>query len=397
MLPRPHPLSLLAPVLALTYATVSTATAQVRAPSGGLEFCDTSVELRSAVQSMTQRYYSHVYRVETDRLTRAHNDWRKRTFTAHIPWKLDDKSVDGAWAVTSVRTECHYYESATVETVRNSRDRHILDGNLPRARLIEVHWPRGSLVSGDGEAISYGYHEDRDNHTPSRLTMQFRDQDAAEQVVDIILAATNLSRNFAVLPSYDISNAAAYYDANNNRVLAYNPDFMLRMRRRTGTDWAGVSIMAHEIGHHVNDHLNQSHRTTYRATPRQFELQADYFSGGTMHRLGASLREAQAALRELGASGSRTHPPVQQRLNEIARGWTESHSNLGDITEVDPRVTPLPRSETRPPDPPPDPSPSVGATCYTAYGACYLPSFGRIGASCYCNTWYGAIPGAVGM
>ena len=399
-------------ILALGFSSVFALTAMVqpRQPDGGFEYCDVSVGLRSRAALMTERYYSHVYRVEDVALNPEHNAWRERNFRRQIPWQLGAKSKDGVWTVATLKAECHYYESMAESGVRRSRDRHILDGNHARAKTIEVAWPGGSVVAGDGQAISYGYHEARDAHQMSRLTMQFRDVSVAESVVDTILETVSAARNFAVQASSDIPNAAAYYDADNNRVLGYNPDFMLQMRRRTGTDWAGVSIMAHEIGHHINDHLNPSQRTVYRTSSRRFELQSDYFSGGVMHKLGASLEEAQAAMRELGGQGSQTHPPMRQRLDEIAKGWNASYRVVGTITQSDPRLEPqgsIPgdrnqnrrgRGGTRPTrERVPPPQIPMGSRCYTFLGACPLPGAGPVGTACYCNTWYGPLSGQVGM
>ena len=400
--------------LGLGSTLVLTAMIQPRHPDGGFEYCDASVGFTSRGALMTERYYSHVYRVEEDRLTQEHNAWRQRAFRRRIPWQLGAKSRDGIWTVTDFAAECHYYESMAENAVRRSRDRHILDGNHARVKTIEVAWPQASVVAGNGQAISYGYYENRDAHQPSRLTMQFRDVSVAESVVDAILETVGAARNFAVQASYDISNAAAYYDADNNRVLGYNPDFMLTMRRRTGTDWAGVSIMAHEIGHHINDHLNPSQRTIYRSSSRRFELQADYFSGSVMHKLGASLEEAQAAMRELGGQGSRTHPPMRQRLDEIQNGWNASYRVVGSVARSDPRLEPqgsIPGDRnqnpgrggtgpTRRPGPPRVPPPTtqipMGSVCYTRFMACPLPGVGPVGTPCYCNTWYGPLSGQVG-
>ena len=389
-------------------------------PDGGIEFCDASVNLSSDVEPMTQRYYSQVYRVETEALTEEHNNWRREEFARQIPWQTGGKSRDGVWSVESVNTECHYYESAAADIVRSSRDRHIRDGNHARVRHIELDWPPSSVVAGDGQAISYGYFEDRDAHRASRLTLQFRDVSGAEAVVDAILRGHSVERNFEIRASHDIPNAAAYYDSANNRVLGYNPDFMRQMRQRTGSDWAGVSIMAHEIGHHFNDHLNPSEHTVYRASSRQFELQADRFSGGALHKLGATLEEAQVAMRTLGGTGSRTHPPMQERLNAIETGWMESYEALGNVgnapTQVEPEGTMRDgpsrvRTPIEIPPPPPTrasrvprvqrptvrpPQFPMGARCYTGYGACPLPGVGAVGTPCHCISWYGTFPGLVG-
>jgi len=39
-----------------------------------------------------------------------------------------------------------------------------------------------------------------------------------------------------------------------NRIIIYNQSFMSKIANNTGTDWAGISILAHEIGHHLMQH-----------------------------------------------------------------------------------------------------------------------------------------------
>ena len=38
------------------------------------------------------------------------------------------------------------------------------------------------------------------------------------------------------------------------RYLLYNPKFLAAVNRAGHTDWAGISILAHEMGHHLNGH-----------------------------------------------------------------------------------------------------------------------------------------------
>ena len=57
-----------------------------------------------------------------------------------------------------------------------------------------------------------------------------------------------------------------------------------------------LSILAHEIGHHVNGHTLGEKETTLSES-RQMELEADEYSGLYMFKLGASLSQAQEAIR----------------------------------------------------------------------------------------------------
>lgn len=115
--------------------------------------------------------------------------------------------------------------------------------------------------------------------------------------------------------AFDGPNALAVND-NGERIIFYNPDFLKSIDLKSNTNWASVSVIAHEVGHHLNNHLLGSSDRIH------FELEADEFSGFVMHKLGASLEEAQiAAFNFLPHEGSATHPPKSVRLKAIERGW----------------------------------------------------------------------------
>ncbi len=93
---------------------------------------------------------------------------------------------------------------------------------------------------------------------------------------------------------------------------------MQKLRQRTADDWSLVSILAHEVGHHLAFHTEIDGRW------HEFELEADYFSGFVLRRLGATLDQANAAMRAIGPKeASQTHPGLDQRLQAITIGWTD--------------------------------------------------------------------------
>ena len=71
------------------------------------------------------------------------------------------------------------------------------------------------------------------------------------------------------------------------------------------------------------------------------ELEADEFSGFALRKMGASLSEAQVAMRIIaGARATRTHPARTDRLMAIATGWNRADEQLSEENiagrEVDP-------------------------------------------------------------
>lgn len=148
----------------------------------------------------------------------------------------------------------------------------------------------------------------------------------AESIIESILTRIGLKKNFIVAECPDIDNAIALNLPGNNgleRIIVYSKQFMSLFNQKSGSDWAAVSILAHEIGHHLNGHtLNSDDALSY-----QNELAADEFSGFVLYQLGASLDQAQAAMRALPSPyGTATHPPQQSRLAAIATGWENAQA-----------------------------------------------------------------------
>src|SRR6185503_2995646 len=104
---------------------------------------------------------------------------------------------------------------------------------------------------------------------------------------------------------------------NGKRYILYNPRFIDALTRATGTKWAAVSVLAHEIGHHL-------YRDPNSGRSLATELQADEFSGMVLAKMGASLQEAEAAMKLLATTrATATHPAGADRINSIAKGWTK--------------------------------------------------------------------------
>lgn len=138
----------------------------------------------------------------------------------------------------------------------------------------------------------------------------------ARSIIDEIIDIMNLKVNFEVREA-NVPNAGAVF-FNNKRYILYNPNFIKQIDRAAGTDWASISILAHEIGHHVKGHVFRNNG----GSSHQNELEADEFSGLVLKKMGASLEDAQVAMRMIsGNRASATHPGKSDRLEAIARGW----------------------------------------------------------------------------
>ena len=102
-----------------------------------------------------------------------------------------------------------------------------------------------------------------------------------------ILQASGKKANFQIREA-KVPNAMAVL-SNGKRFVLYNPDFIEKLTKFTGTEWAAVSVLAHEIGHHLNTHTSNG-----KLIPMSSELEADEFSGYVLRKMGASLEDAQS-------------------------------------------------------------------------------------------------------
>lgn len=155
-------------------------------------------------------------------------------------------------------------------------------------------------------------------------TYGFTSDQAANEALNNIVKHTGLPINFKLMAG-NVPNAAAVIKCDQatkdcQRYIVYNQDFMLRVKQQTKTDWAAVSILAHEIGHHLSGHTLLS-----GGSRPQLELEADKFSGFVLYNMGASLDEAQIAINTfVGETQSTTHPGRSARIAAITNGWIQA-------------------------------------------------------------------------
>ncbi|HEX2536543.1 MAG TPA: hypothetical protein VHK69_22525 [Chitinophagaceae bacterium] len=161
------------------------------------------------------------------------------------------------------------------------------------------------------------------------------------QMIQEIIDVLGLKANFEIMPA-NIENAAAVVYGGKRYVL-YNPTFINRLVQAAGNKWAAVSVLAHEVGHHLNGHT-----ITRGGSSPDVELEADEFSGFVLRKMGASLKDAQAAMSLLASqTASRTHPARYDRLTSIAKGWDHADDQLAGRSSVAKSApsTPAPRTQ----------------------------------------------------
>ncbi|KUG08693.1 hypothetical protein [Solirubrum puertoriconensis] len=144
-------------------------------------------------------------------------------------------------------------------------------------------------------------------------------RDVLREITDVV----GLKPRFELRATAQVENAAAVV-YGGKRFLLYNPNFVGAVNRAGRTDWAGISILAHEMGHHLNGHTLKPGGSN----PAD-ELEADEFSGFVLRKMGASLAEAQTAMAMVAQDyDSPTHPGRPTRLTAIGRGWQQANQQI---------------------------------------------------------------------
>jgi hypothetical protein len=152
--------------------------------------------------------------------------------------------------------------------------------------------------------------------------------DGTKEIIDEIIRVIGLKANFEVRAA-NIPNAAAVA-YNGKRFILYNPQFITSLNKAAGNNWASISVLAHEIGHHLNGHTMER----IGSQPDK-ELEADEFSGFVLRRMGASLEQAQSAMRiAAGYKPSLTHPGKEDRMIAIADGWNSADNQIAGRPDV---------------------------------------------------------------
>jgi hypothetical protein len=164
----------------------------------------------------------------------------------------------------------------------------------------------------------------------------------ARAVVDRIVGAIGIPMTrFDVRASRDVANAEATTENDGkDRIILYNPDWMNTLKSST-TNWSDWVVMAHEVGHHVAFHMDPSFPS------HEAELQADYFAGFILHKLGAPLVDVQLAMAMVSSDQSTlSHPARHLRVAEIKKGWEAAARNVG--VNVIPASLTVPRPQAAP-------------------------------------------------
>jgi len=169
----------------------------------------------------------------------------------------------------------------------------------------------------------------KNNVEAFQAQVQFKD------TVELIKAYSRIKSKYNVMFA-SVPNAMAVLQKQGNEVeryVLYNARYLCGIQEHTQSNWADDSVFAHEVGHHLPNHTLEGGSRPY------FELQADWFSGYILQRMGAPLDEATIVLSKtfehqikskVVLSNSMTHPLIEDRIAAVSEGWTTA-------CEIDPK------------------------------------------------------------
>lgn len=182
-----------------------------------------------------------------------------------------------------------------------------------------------------------------------KLITNFQPVYEASNIVKQMLDTINWKENFRLQEKNGIQNAYATI-MNNQRWIVYDNNFLEDIDAYTKTKWSSISIMAHEMGHHYYNHVVSSTGSTI---PK--EIEADFFSGYLMAKMGATKEQSIAAISTIASDrASSTHPGKADRINAISQGWDKA--GVSNTTTKNPPTT------TTQPAPVPVPAPTKPST-----------------------------------
>ena len=150
------------------------------------------------------------------------------------------------------------------------------------------------------------------------------DRSGIPDVVEEIKKQIGVDVEIAVFISKDEDNCFATIAAGGKRMIIADHLFLNRVNKMAGTEWAAISIIAHEIGHHVAGFSRRPKQT-------DSELDADYWSGYVLQKLGAGKDASIKCIMTFGTDyDTSSHPNRYSRAATIKKGWEDAETGKLD-------------------------------------------------------------------
>jgi len=160
------------------------------------------------------------------------------------------------------------------------------------------------------------------------VTRQAGPSDASgiPQVIARIYKVLDIAPDIDVYLAEKEDNAFATV-AGGKKIIVVDVGFVEEVNRRAKTKWGAIHVIAHELGHHIAGFSSDRHRG---------ELNADYWSGQVLQRLGAARQAATMGILAVGTTAdTSTHPGKHKRATIIEQGWDDAKAGKIDYSFCD--------------------------------------------------------------
>ncbi len=206
-----------------------------------------------------------------------------------------------------------------------------------------------STLSQEQKFVNRGFYNN-DHQDVCKGASMYEEKDV-RLFVNTICEKVNQVNRFAIVPCSSIPNCQAVMH-NGKPYILYNASFINKVKEldfsnstmpKKTVNWTVMTVLAHEIGHHVRWHFISPEPNMDQMT---MELEADKFAGFAMYMLGATLPQAQEAMRDVPLRDGYTHPGRSKRLAAIKAGYDDAkrkyprttNSRLPEVTSEDVQV-----------------------------------------------------------
>lgn len=150
------------------------------------------------------------------------------------------------------------------------------------------------------------------------------DKSGIADVVSEIQKSIGIDYDIQVFITKDENNCMATIGRDGVRMIIADHLFLNSVDNASKTKWAAISIIAHEVGHHIAGFNNDSHKA---------ELDADYWSGYVLNKLGSSKSAAIRCIMKFGTENdSDSHPNKYSRSKTIELGWVDASNGRMDYS-----------------------------------------------------------------
>lgn len=155
------------------------------------------------------------------------------------------------------------------------------------------------------------------------------DESGVPDVVIAILKEFQIDVDIKVYIVKNEENCYATIGQGGIKMLVADVDFLEDVNRNSLTQWGAISVLAHEVGHHIAGFGRHEDRL-------QDEIDADYWSGWVLMKLGSSETAAVKCILKYGSEeDSPSHPNKNSRRNAISAGWNDAKNGRIDYSHCE--------------------------------------------------------------